>query len=396
MGTVEKLPTLWSKDPSVWFAVAESHFNVWNVTKSSTKFSHVIVALPEQIAIQTRDLIMHPHPVEPYERFKTAFLKRLGDSEQNELERPLSSEEMGDRKSSELISRLKEIGNEGRMDQPLILELFLQCLTAHARRILSSAKTLPVDELASLADSLVSFEDTSQESIVHASSVEEITRALCKQIETLNNNFQKMYLASSPSPSPLTKEYPKSGAKFNHVHMAIIGPLPSSDGFTHIFTCIDCSTKWPEAVPMEDGTAETVVRAFVQCWISRFGVPSIVTAGNDSQFESTAFRDLFFRLGIKFSCPTVCERELMEDFHSELRKAIGPFKQALHRWTDHLPFVLLGLRAIRKTGAVEIPAEKVYETSINLPVCSSAHSDLDYLQVLDEYMQKFKEKPYVD
>ena len=41
-----------------------------------------------------------------------------------------------------------------------------------------------------------------------------------------------------------------------------------------ILTCIDRFIRWPEA---PDITAKTAAQAFVQIWISHFGVPSTVT-----------------------------------------------------------------------------------------------------------------------
>ena len=35
---------------------------------------------------------------------------------------------------------------------------------------------------------------------------------------------------------------------FSHIHVDVVGPLPSSRGFTHIFTIVDRFTRWPEAV----------------------------------------------------------------------------------------------------------------------------------------------------
>ncbi len=51
--------------------------------------------------------------------------------------------------------------------------------------------------------------------------------------------------------------------------------LPPSNGFVYLLTCINQFTRWPEAVPIHDCTADTVAKAFVQIWISRFRVASI-------------------------------------------------------------------------------------------------------------------------
>ena len=34
--------------------------------------------------------------------------------------------------------------------------------------------------------------------------------------------------------------------RFAHVHVDLVGPLPSSNGFTYLFTCINRSTRWQE------------------------------------------------------------------------------------------------------------------------------------------------------
>ena len=65
--------------------------------------------------------------------------------------------------------------------------------------------------------------------------------------------------------------------RFDQVHIDLVGPLPSSNGFTYLLTCIDHFTRWPEAISLANITADTVAKAFVNGWIARFGVLSSLT-----------------------------------------------------------------------------------------------------------------------
>ncbi|BHF75287.1 hypothetical protein SprV_0501838300 [Sparganum proliferum] len=53
--------------------------------------------------------------------------------------------------------------------------------------------------------------------------------------------------------------FPTSDARFSHVHLDIVGPLSLSNGCSHIFTCVDRFTRWPEAILLPDVAILTVV-----------------------------------------------------------------------------------------------------------------------------------------
>ena len=52
-------------------------------------------------------------------------------------------------------------------------------------------------------------------------------------------------------------------ARFDHIQINLVGPHPPSSGCVDVFTCINCFTWWPEAIPIAGSHAQTVARVIV-------------------------------------------------------------------------------------------------------------------------------------
>ena len=83
-----------------------------------------------------------------------------------------------------------------------------------------------------------------------------------------------------------------SDACFDMVHIDIVGPLPPSNVFPYLLTCIDQFTRWPEDIPIIDITAETLARAFVSTWMGCFSILLTISADSGQQFDSCLWNEL--------------------------------------------------------------------------------------------------------
>ena len=156
--------------------------------------------------------------------------------------------------------------------------------------------------------------------------------------------------------------------RFDHVHIDIVGPLPTCKGYSYLLTMVDRFTRWPEAVPLQDMLADTVARAFVTHWISRFGIPSKVTTDRGRQFESMLWKELMQVLGstrIRTTAYHPCANGLVERFHRQLKSSLRTDSSA--NWVDSLPLILLGVRTALKEDIGACTAELVYGTTLRIP-----------------------------
>lgn len=162
--------------------------------------------------------------------------------------------------------------------------------------------------------------------------------------------------------------FPEVHERFAKVHIDIVGPLPESEGFRYILTCIDRFTRWPEAIPLVDITAESVATAFYSNWIARFGIPQELVSDQGRQFESVLFNEVLTILGIRRTRTSPYNPQangLIERWHRTLKSAIKCTNNP--NWVQTLPTVLLGLRSIFKEDLQASVSEMVYGATLRLP-----------------------------
>jgi hypothetical protein len=119
----------------------EAQFSTRGITSQKKKFDHVIASLTPEYASEVRDIILHPPEARPYDRLREQLVPRTGTSTRRRLQQLLTSEELGDRKPSQLLRKMQQLATEPMM--PSCVSYF------------SSAYRQTCAELAQLADRIV-------------------------------------------------------------------------------------------------------------------------------------------------------------------------------------------------------------------------------------------------
>ena len=139
---------------------------------------------------------------------------------------------------------------------------------------------------------------------------------------------------------PPVRPIPVPKGQFGHVHVDIVGPFPAEQGWRYLLTMIDITTRWPEVVPIGDMTAATVMQAFLDAWVARFGIPVTVTTDRGTQFTSETWKTAMRHLGVNVATTSAYHPQangLVERLHRTLKGALRCAVRASLSWIQALP-----------------------------------------------------------
>lgn len=184
--------------------------------------------------------------------------------------------------------------------------------------------------------------------------------------------------------------------RFEHIHADIIGPLPiTPEGFRYCLTVVDRFTRWPEAFPIKEITAEIVAKTIYDGWISRYGCPVKLTSDQGRQFESCLFKEIMSLMGIEKTRTTPYHPQCngaVERMHRSLKTALKA-RLDTKSWVDELPTVMLGLRTTIRSDTGVTAAQMLYGSNIRVP---GDFYDVSNVKSYDDYSFVEKLKNVID
>jgi len=158
--------------------------------------------------------------------------------------------------------------------------------------------------------------------------------------------------------------------RFYHIHLDVVGPLPTTaTGNRYLITMVDRTSRWPEAVPVTEVDTETILQTLVSTWVARFGLPGIVTTDRGPQFTSGRWTTWCEEMGVTHKKTTAFHPQsngMVERIHRQIKDGLRA-REAKTEWDDHLPWVMLGLRAAPKDESAVSAGEAVFGQQLALP-----------------------------
>ena len=148
----------------------------------------------------------------------------------------------------------------------------------------------------------------------------------------------------SPQKAPLINM--PIGKPWEMIAVDILQVPVSSQNNKYLLLVQDYFTKWVEAIPLPDQTANRVTRELVQVF-TKYGLPTALHSDQGRNFESAMLQQTLDAFGIRKSRTTAYHPEddgMVERFNRTLLQLLRTYTGTHDEWEHYLPFVLFAYR----------------------------------------------------
>ena len=159
---------------------------------------------------------------------------------------------------------------------------------------------------------------------------------------------------------------------FSRVIVDCVGPLPKTkSGNQYMLTIMCASTRFPEAIPLKNIKAKTIVKALIK-FFTLVGLPRGVQSDQGSNFMSGLFQQVMDELGIKQYRSSAYHPEsqgALERFHQTLKNMIRTYCFDTEKdWDEGIHLLLFAVRESVQESLGFSPFELVFGHSIRGPL----------------------------
>ena len=158
---------------------------------------------------------------------------------------------------------------------------------------------------------------------------------------------------------------------FDKIAIDLVSDLNiSASGNQHILTIIDHLTGWPEAFPIPDEKADTIVCVFINNYLPIHMCPHFILSDNGTEFKNQLMDNVLQQLGIDhiFSAPYHPQSNgKLEVFHKYLKPTLKKLcEKDPDNWDKYINQVLASYCVTPHLATAETPFFLVYGRDPNL------------------------------
>ena len=151
-----------------------------------------------------------------------------------------------------------------------------------------------------------------------------------------------------------------------------VGPLPKTkSGNQYLLTVMCASTRFPEAIPLRNISAKTIVKALIK-FFTLVGLPKSIQSDQGLNFMSGLFQQVMDELGIKQYRSSANHPEsqgALERFHQTLKNMIRSYCFDTNRdWDEGVHLLLFAVRESVQESLGFSPFELVFGHSVRGPL----------------------------
>jgi Integrase zinc binding domain/Integrase core domain len=166
------------------------------------------------------------------------------------------------------------------------------------------------------------------------------------------------------------------GEPFHRIGIDYVGPLPvTENGNKYIIVAMDYLTKWPEAKPVKEATAEATVNFIYEDIISRHGCPAIILTDRGTHFNNQLLKKLCEKFMVEHLMSTPYHPQtngLVERFNRTLLESLARLAQKhVNKWDMYIALALFSYRTSKHSTTKLTPFLLVYGREAKLPVDST-------------------------
>lgn len=186
----------WPSNPDGWFQTLELQLAASRISDDTSRYTTVLSMLSSDIIDKCMDIIKTVPAERKYAYIKNHIIKRFSESAHSRLQKLFAGEDLGDRKPSELLNRLKTLSGDS-VQEDVLKSLWIQRLPTQTQAILAGTSG-SLETQSEIADRIAETLHQSVSAIQHptpsasTSSCQTSDNSIQRQIEALSAKFDRL------------------------------------------------------------------------------------------------------------------------------------------------------------------------------------------------------------